>query len=188
MRKSTLMLVLLALTLTSTAPISAQDSGAAAPGNEPAKPAETSAHFYHLDLVVEQVGPDGKPTNSRSYTTIVSTGHNDHSAAIRTGSRVPILTGSVKGDTQWQYQDLGIDIDAQSAREVGNRLSLYLSANISSVADPKVNHEDSLPTLNQNKWQGQVLIPVGKATVVFSSDDLQSKGAMRLVVTATLLQ
>jgi hypothetical protein len=71
---------------------------------------------------------------------------------------------------------------------VGNKLSLYLSAEVSSVADTKDAPENSQPTLNQNKWQGQVLVPVGKATVVFSSDDLRSKGAMQLVVTATLLQ
>jgi hypothetical protein len=37
-------------------------------------------------------------------------------------------------------------------------------------------------------WDAPVLIPIGKPTVVFSSDALESKGGMQLVVTATLLQ
>jgi hypothetical protein len=190
MRKSTLMFGLLALSLVSITSAVAQDSAAASTGQEAQKPAEAPAHFYHLDIVLEQVGADRKPTNSRTYTTTVSTGHSDHNAAIRTGSLIPILTGSGKDGetTQWQYQDIGVNIDAQFAREVGSKLSLYLSAEVSSVADTKDAPENSQPTLNQNKWQGQVLVPVGKATVVFSSDDLRSKGAMQLVVTATLLQ
>jgi hypothetical protein len=190
MRKSTVMFGLLALSLVSLTSGIAQDSAAVSTAQETTKPAEAPARFYHLDIVVQQVGPDGKPTNSRSYTTTISTGHNDHNAAIRNGSRIPINTGPVQNGvaTQWRYQDIGVNIDTQSAREVGSKLSLYLSAEVNYVADTKGTPEISEPALNQNKWQGQVLIPVGKATVVFSSDDLISKGAMQLVVTATLLQ
>jgi hypothetical protein len=42
--------------------------------------------------------------------------------------------------------------------------------------------------MRQNKWEAVVLIPIGKSTVVFSSDDLDNKGSMQMLVTATLLQ
>jgi hypothetical protein len=58
---------------------------------------------------------------------------------------------------------------------------------VSSVApakDPNLHQ----PVIRQNKWQAGVLIPVGKATVVFASDSLDSKGGMQVVVTASPLQ
>lgn len=173
--------VFLALAFTSRA--LAQDDGKP---QEPAKAAEVP-HYYHLELVVQELGDNGKPTNSRTYTTTVSTDSRG-SASIRTGSRIPILTGETgsPANLQFQYQDLGIKIDAQRAHEVGRELSLDLTADITSVGDtdPKL-HE---PIIRQNKWQAVVLIPIGKQTVVFTSDALDSRGSMQLVVTATSVQ
>jgi hypothetical protein len=44
------------------------------------------------------------------------------------------------------------------------------------------------PVIRQSLWQGSVVIPIGKPTVAFSSDTVDSKGGMQLVVTATPLQ
>jgi hypothetical protein len=41
------------------------------------------------------------------------------------------------------------------------------------------------PLIRQNKWNSTVIIPVGKATTLFSSDDLHSKRKLQLEVTAT---
>ena len=156
-----------------------------------AKPAEPPTHFYRLDVILEQVDTDGKPTNSRSYATTVSTSRSDSNAEIRTGAKVPIVTGGGKDGEpiQWQYQEIGVSIDARYARDVAGKLTLFLAADVSSVADTKEpNGLNYHPVVEQNKWQGQALIPIGKATTVFSSDDIHSKGGMRMVVTATLLQ
>lgn len=153
---------------------------------EPAKAAEP-VHYYHLELVVQELGKDGKPTNSRTYTTTVST-EDRGSASIRTQSRIPIAiaTGSSAGNTQFQYQDIGVNIDARRAHEIGRQLSIDLTADVSSVAERDPNlHE---PIIRQNRWQAIVLIPIGKPSVVFTSDTLDSKGSMQLVVTATPLQ
>ena len=37
----------------------------------------------------------------------------------------------------------------------------------------------------QTKWGANVLAPLGKPTVIFSSDDLTTKGQTQLEVTAT---
>jgi hypothetical protein len=190
MRKMTVFFSLLLLAAATQHRALAQDSGATQKPQEAAKPAEPPTHFYRLDLSLEQVDADGKPINSRSYTITISTARGDAPSEIRTGARVPISVGSDKEgeNSQWQYQDLGVNIDARNPRDVGGKLSLYLAADVNSFAESKDAATKYHPTLNQNKWQGQVLIPIGKATVVFSSDEMQSKGAMRLVVTATLLQ
>jgi hypothetical protein len=154
---------------------------------EAAKASEAPAHYYHLEFVVQELGNDGKPANSRTYTTTVST-DNRGGTSIRTSSRIPFPISSSGSDnnvtTNFQYQDVGVRIDAQRAHEVGRQLSLDLTADITSATgntDAKLHQ----PVMRQNKWQAVVLVPVGKSTVVFTSDTLDSKGSMQLVVTAT---
>ena len=186
MRKITVFFCLLVLALTVSQTAIAQDSGSTAKPQDSAKAPEPPVHFYHLDLVLEQVGSDGKPTNSRSFAITISTDRHDSNTEIRTGARVPIQTGG--SSSQFQYQDVGINFDARNAREAGGKLTFYLAADVNSVAAPKDPSTTGPPVTEQNKWQSNVLVPIGKATTVFSSDDIQSKGGMQLVVTATLLQ
>ncbi|MGA8731628.1 MAG: hypothetical protein WB608_22915 [Terracidiphilus sp.] len=159
---------------------------------ESAKAAEPPAHYYHLDYLVQELGADGKATNSRKYTTTVCTGLNE-TASIRAGSRIPVATGpssEIKSsivNTQFQYIDVGVNIDTRRVHEIDGQLSLDLTANISGMAASN-NQDLHQPVIRENRWQAQVLIPIGKPTVVFTSDSLDSKGSMQVVVTATPLQ
>jgi hypothetical protein len=194
MRKNIIVCCLILLTPALTLHSRAQDT-AKAP--EAAKAPEPPAHYYHLEFLIQEVGSDGKPTNSRTYSTTVSTGRMDHYGAIRTGSRVPIITGALHGPTgtsesklefQYQYLDVGVNIDTENVHENGGQLSMLLKAEVSSLADPTHTSPTDLPNdpvIHQNSWQASVLIPIGKRTVVFSSDALDSKGGMQLSVTAT---
>jgi hypothetical protein len=188
MRKLTLICCLVFVAMLYGPRSLAQESSTA---SEPARPPQGSGHFYHLEFVVQEMGTDGKATNSRTYTATVSTDTRDHGTSIRTNSRIPIPTSSFTGEnaqalinTQFQYVDVGVNIDT---REIGRQLSLDLAADVSSVAstgDARIHQ----PVIRQNKWQASVLIPIGKATVVFTSDSLDSKGSMQVVATATPLQ
>jgi hypothetical protein len=167
----------------------AQESNAA---QEQAKAPEPPAHFYHLEFVVQETGADGKPTNSRTYSGTVSTSRTDRGFSTRTGSRIPIATGAY-GDkenknTQFQYLDVGVSIDARDAREEGDKLALSLNAEISSLAGTQTISGVNEPVVRQNRWQASVLVPIGKTTVVFTSDVLDSKGGMQVVVTATAVK
>ena len=168
---------------------------------ETAKPPEPADHFYRLEYVIQELGTDGKPTNSRTYSTIVGTERGQQFSAIRTGSRVPIVTGALHGpngdakenklEYQYQYIDIGVNIDTRNLREVGRQLAIDLKAEITGLAESARSAGSGLvddPVIRQNMWQASVLIPVGKPTVVFSSDSLDSKGGMHFVVTATPLQ
>ena len=109
---------------------------------------------------------------------------------MRTGSRVPVITGAPSGENknmpvQFQYIDVGVSIDARDARENGDKLALSLNADISSLADTASGANNGAPVVRQNKWQADALIPIGKPTTVFTSDVLDNKGGMQLVVTAT---
>jgi hypothetical protein len=152
-----------------------------------AKAPEPPAHFYHLEFVIQETGADGKPTNSRTYSGTVSTSRTDHGFSTRTGSRVPIATGTMDNpqNTQFQYIDIGVNIDANGAREEGEKLALSLNAEISSLAGTQNISGVNEPVVRQNRWQASVLIPIGKPTTVFTSDVLDNKGGMQLIVTAT---
>lgn len=149
-------------------------------------------HYYHVDFVVEELSTDGKPVNSRNYSTTVSTDTVLRpTTSIRTGSRVPIVVGTSvidgKEHQDIQYSDIGTNFDVHNAHEVGRQLALDLTANLTSVAgtaDPAQRH----PVIRENRWQASILIPIGKSTVVFTSDSLDSKGSMRVLVTATPVQ
>lgn len=153
-----------------------------------------AVHYYHLDFVIDELGSDGKPVNSRTYTTTVNT--DTHSTtSIRTGSRIPIAVGSFTSgggkvsavaDTQFQYQEVGINIDVRHVQEIGRQLALDLTAELSGVAATDQNlHE---PVFRENRWQASVIIPIGKQSVVFTSDSIDSKGSTRVLVTATPIQ
>lgn len=160
-----------------------------------AKPAEgaqasPAAHYYQLRFVVEEVNQAGKATNSRSYTTTVNT-DKSQSASIRTGSRIPIATGSYSSagnespNTQFQYIDTGVNIDVHQVHEAEQKLSLVIKAEITSVGTPVEIAHVQEPVFRQNTWQSAVLIPVGKPTTIFSSDSVDNTGSMRVVLTAT---
>jgi hypothetical protein len=160
-------------------------SADAADQQDAAKP----AHFYRLDYVLEELDSAGKPVNSRSFTTTVSTART-RSGSFTVGSKVPVVSGaqSAKDDPsglQFQYIDIGTKITANDIHEDGDHLSLNLRAEVSSLATPKVLGGVAEPVIRQNVWSGDVLLPIGKATIVFKSDSIEDKGSMQLEVTAT---
>jgi hypothetical protein len=185
MRKFTMICCILILVLSPRRKALAQD---APKTQETAKAPEPPAHYYRLEFVVQELGTDGKPVNSRSYTGTASTGRLDGMVSVRTGSRIPVVTGSSSGATNEknvQYLDVGVNIDARDAHEVDGMLAVRLNAEISSLAAPAGASEPPTPIIRQTRWQAPVLIPIHKPTVVFTSDDLDSKGSTQLVVTAT---
>ena len=151
-------------------------------------------HFYHLDFLIQELGVDGKPINSRSFTTTTSTGQKSYSGQIRSGTKVPIVTATTpptaqnQAQNQIQYIDLGVKIDIHETSEIGNRLAFRVAAELSSLAAQKESETLPDPVVHQYRWDSRVLIPVGKPTVIFSSDNLDNKGGMQVLVTATPLQ
>jgi hypothetical protein len=173
MRKiAILCLMLLAISIPVPA-VSAQETTAAA----------TQARYYHLEFVVKELGDDGKVVNSRLYRTTVSTG--DKMSSVRTGTRIPIHVGSKDGDVQVQYIDIGVNIDCNRARETPEGLAMEITAEISSLATPNPAGDASTPIIRQNHWQSATVLPFGKPTIVFSSDNLENKGRMQIEATAT---
>ena len=158
--------------------------------HSPSKVQDLPVHYYHLSFLIQETGADGKPTNSRNYTTNVSTDPQGSFGYIRTGARIPITTTTAgpQSGLQYQYVDVGVNIDTHHTQEIDHKLSLHLTADVSSIASPTDPGLHEPPVIRQNKWDSSVLIPIGKPAVVFTSDSLDSKGGMQVVVTATQIE
>jgi len=191
MRKLAVLCCLLLLTSAFGHKAIAQD---AAKAPDTAKASEPPAHYYHFEFVIQELSADGKPVNSRSYSSDASTSRFEH-GTIRTGTRIPIVTaapvatagGEKKAESQYQYLDIGVNIDLRDIHEVGSQLALFLHTEVTSLASNVGPIGPADPVIRQNNWQATILIPIGKPTVVFKSDDLDSKGGMQVVVTAAPL-
>ena len=149
------------------------------------KPPELPPHYYRIDLVVLELGVDGKPINSRSYTSTLSTDDKGRWVQLRTGNRVPLASGGEKQEVN--YVDMGVDIDAGMAAEVGQQLAFALTVDVTSLATPMGLSTPGAPVIRECKWKAMVLVPLSKPTLVFSSDALENKGKTQVLVTATKL-
>ncbi len=179
----------LLLTLPLAARVIAQDAPKASDVSkapDTATAPEQPVHYYHLDLVVRELDDSGKPVNSRAYSCTVSTFRHE-SESIRVRSTIPTGTGS---DTHSHIQ-LGVNFDLHEVHEVGSNLAMDFDASIDgSGANPQVDGQTipASPVIRWNSWHTTALIPIGKPTVVITSDDLDGKGSMQVMLTATLLQ
>ena len=144
--------------------------------------------FYKLEFVVKEV-EGAKVLNSRAYSMTVAA-NAPEAAAIRAGTRVPVVSTLTGG--QYQFLAVGVNIDCRAVREGPRELSLLLTAEISSLPteqpSPATTGPPIPPMVRQNKWSSSVIVPLKQPTLVFSSDDLASKRQMQLQLTATPIQ
>ncbi len=180
MRKSALILMGFALFTAAAMPQEPKNSDAKTPE---ARTQTADVHYYRLEFVLKELGDDGRVVNSRSYHTGVST--DGRNSSVRAGTKIPIR---VNDKDNIQYLDVGVNVDCNNARETAQGLSLQITVEISSLANPSGSNEASTPIVRQNKWQSMTLVPIGKPTVIFSSDNLENKGRMQVEVTATPLR
>lgn len=154
----------------------AQQQAAPAP-EEPQK-------YYRLDLVLKEV-EDGKVINSRTYFTTLRSEKNTHSV-IRTGSQIqlPPPAALPQGFVyQPERVSIGVNFDIYFRGDLGDRLGLNLTTELSGLAEGQGGGSER-PVIRQNKWSSNALVPFGKPTLIFSSDDPSGKRKIQLEVTA----
>jgi hypothetical protein len=142
------------------------DGGYLRSPSETAKPPAEQPKYFHLDFVVKEL-EGGKVIGARHYSTTTATG--DHSCTIRSGNKVPVQSGGSGSEGQFTYIDVGVNIDCRSAKEIEGSLALSVTAEISSAATV------GQPLIRQTKWSSNVIVPIGKPTVIFSSDDVTAR-------------
>lgn len=142
---------------------------------------QESTKFYKLDFTVKEV-EGSKTLNSHNYSMIVATtvlaDKSGPPGSIRTGSRVP--TQSSPESKQFNFVELGTNIDCRAVQEIGGELTMVLTAEISTMLQ-----DTSPPVMRQLKWSSSVVVPIKKPSIVFASDDATTKRQMQLELTAT---
>lgn len=104
-----------------------------------AKPAESPApQITPLRVQVVFIEYDGdKKVSSLPYTLLVNADDRGPQAAVRMGLRVPIETSSSAGaGKQFQYMDVGTNLDGRAERVEDGRFSLKLNVEKSSLYTP----------------------------------------------------
>ena len=131
---------------------------------------------YQLDFQIRHL-ENGKVTSTRNHSALAVTGVGHTGCQIRSGNRVP------NGNTN-NYLEVGVNIDCKAAKEIGEKFSIQITAEISEVA-PVDGSSSQLPIIRQIRWNSTVLVPNRKATILFSSDDSGTKVTTQLEMTAT---
>ena len=168
-----------------------------------AKPVPTEMpRYFRFDFVLKEVD-ERKVINSRTYTLIMAVRRPgnvkyDPSASnrssIRSGNRIAIVTGSFGTpgtgaalntvQNQYQYIDVGVNIDVSSPVESQGELMMDVRADVSNTPGG-VDANTSNPSIRQTRWESSVVVPIGKPTTLFSSDDIASKRTFQLELNAT---
>ena len=174
---------LLTLALACTVAAWPQETQAAGSTSTPASAnsyRHSPEHYFRLNFRVLDISPEGKVMNSRAYSETIATGpKSERPSSIRTGDRVPVMTGSVA----FQYIDVGTDIDVQNAEIIEQTVHLYVTASISTLSS-EAPANSAHPIVRQTKWNSYVTIPINKPTLIFSADNNADKGKMELELTA----
>jgi len=131
---------------------------------------------YRIEFSVREI-EDGKRLNSRNYMMMVDEGDR---GMIRVGNRVPFQTG----EKQYQYHDVGMNIDCRP-HDRGGDIELVINVEVSSV----VPQGEAAPTFNPVfRTQSTGVTPIvtpGKPTLVASMDDVVTNRRYEIEVTAT---
>ena len=160
-----------------------------------AKPAPELPHYFHFDFAVKEVD-EGKVTNSRTYTIVMAVRRAGNvkydfsqlnQSSLRSGNRIPVITGksdAAGASAQYQYIDVGVNVDVVNPVEWQGQLMMVVRCDVSNVPGG-VDTNTPNPVIRQARWDSSVVVPIGKPTTIFSSDDVSSKRTLQLELTAT---
>lgn len=146
------------------------------------QPASDSISAYRLDFTITEFD-DGKKINARNYSLLAQVGFSP--SMLRIGGRMPVRIQSSSSNmpSQFQYFDLGMNIDC-SVREKDGALILDTRIDSSSMA-PQVEESTHQPIERQWKSEVRSVVNPGKPTVILSMEDPTSKGKFQVEATAT---
>ncbi len=134
---------------------------------------------------------DGKKINQRSYSMILSS--DEKKNIIKSGSRVPVVTGSFNSEgkpmNQFQYLDIGVNIEARLSEAEADWLKLDGDVDMSSVLQSEQSSTGpGQPIIRQNRQAFYAMIHPDKPTIIASLDDVNSTRTTQIEVTATRLK
>jgi general secretion pathway protein D len=109
-------------------------------------------------------------------------------ASLKIGDRVPVATGSFQPgiggvginplvNTQFQYLDVGVNIDMTPHVHAGREVTLKITLDVSSVTGSTNIGGISQPTIGQRKIENEIRLKEGEANIlggIFENTDIKS--------------
>lgn len=195
--KKTILAVMIALLVVTLPRLRAQDKEKS---TDAAKSAETEKIITPLRVQVVFTEFDGeKKISSLPYTLLVNADERSAPAAVRMGLRVPIETsGGTAGNKQFQYQDVGTNIDGRAEKTGDGRFLLRLGVERSSVYAPGTEGKSAavggseissaLPIVQIFRTQANLLIRDGQTIQSTVATDPVTGHMLKVDVTLNVLK
>ena len=130
---------------------------------------------YRVEFNIHD-GTDAAAKAGRHYTLLIDA---NGKGVFKAGSKVPYATGSFQSGagspqvaTQYNYADVGVNIDA-NLREVNGRVSLSATLDLSTLVQPDKGAAMTppTPTIAQLRVSINAMLTPGKPTQVAAIDD-----------------
>jgi len=148
---------------------------------------EVAGALYRVAVSVNEIDGD-KRINSRGYTVMVRplAQGQPHTGQLRVGSRVPVVTGK----DAMQYLDVGMKIDVFNARELEGLFTGTISIEMNTVVTGPSETQAVMgnPVLRDLRLNAPLVLTPGKAAIIGTVDDVNSKRTFQVEVTATKLR
>lgn len=142
---------------------------------EPAKQSEAQSKptdSYKVEFTVNELD-NGKKINSRSYSMEIGGDAPlkwTDMRHLRVGSRIPVYSSN-----QFQYHDIGMDIDCRLLPMGNGKVSIDTNWKYSSLGgeqDPK--HDPQQPVFRDVRSDVEAVVSLDKPTVISEMDDVAS--------------
>ena len=136
------------------------------------------AAIYKITFSVFEI-QNGQRSNVRNYSMFLPA--NNRPRNTRVGNRVPVPAkdGSV------QYMDVGLNVNCGITAEKPDGINIDFNFDLSSLIAPDASAAERVPVVRQIRQDGVAFLPLGKATMIASADDINTTRTIVVEATAT---
>jgi len=157
--------------------------------------AQEKPTVYRLEYTITEM--DGaKKLSSRSYTIQVE---DRKRGTMRVGTRVPVPTGSFQSgaagaggaaepNIQYNYMDVGVNLDATPSTIDATSIRLDTSVDINSLVSPDSASSRRPPVTRSCRDQASTIIPLDKPVILTTQDDPSYNTSLQVQVTARIVK
>ena len=139
-------------------------------------------NVYKVDFSVFEL-QGGKRSNVRNYSLYLRNDGRTHSTKV--GNRVPIQTGK---EGAFQYLDVGLQFNCAIAGEKDGAPLLDFNFELGSMVAPETGGVEHVPVIRQIRQDGVAQLPLGKPTIISSTDDTNTSRTIQVEATVTLVK
>jgi hypothetical protein len=147
----------------------------------------THPTVYRLEYTITEM-EGAKKLSSRSYSLQAEEGK---SASMRVGTRVPIAVANSPEGPQFNYIDVGVNLDVTATTLEATTIRLKTNVDITSLIAPPSTAGASRqpqPTVRQTKDQLTTVIPLDKPVILTTQDDPSYTTSMQVQVIARIVK